>query len=155
LFIVIYIDLQVKMLHGHFLTLGSLFATSIGNPINMNTLLSWPTPTGLQPALAQRDRPTSVSESFAQRLRPPLPQCKTLSLRRESTKRSAYVHPSQKSLSLARPSRKTMRYRLGFLWGLWLPVAVQNIICNSPQRMPSAERSFIASCPTQAAGAIT
>jgi hypothetical protein len=37
-----------------------------------------------------------------------------------------------------------MRYHLGFLWGLWLSVAVQNLIRNSPQGMPSAERSFIA-----------
>ena len=85
--------------------------------------------------------------------RPSLPQCKTPSLRRESAKRSAYLHPSQKPKRLTRSSRKTMRYRLGFFWGLWLPVAVQNMIRNSPQRMPSAERSFIPSCPTSAAGA--
>jgi hypothetical protein len=186
--IVIYIDLQVKLLHGHFLTSGSLFATSIGNPINMNSLTTWPTPTGLQLALAQCDlcqdirqsfRPVPASDrrsrfglsfspcesqSFSQCDRqpanvspcdrPPLHQCKPPSLRQGSTKRSAYLHLSQVPKRLARPSRMMRRYRLGFLWGLWLPVAVQNMIRNSPQGMPSAERSFIPSCPTPAAGAI-
>jgi hypothetical protein len=99
------------------------------------------------------DRPSSPSQSFSLCDRPPLPQCKTLSLRRESAKRSAGLHLSQKLKRLTRSSRKTMRYDLGFLWGLWLPVAVQNMIRYSPQRMPSAERSFIPSCPTPAAGA--
>lgn len=190
--IVIYIDLQVKLPHGHFLTLGSLFATSIGNPINMNSLTTWPNPTGLQLASSMResyaqrlhpnprpfsqlirchcssptfrdrpaanfspcDHPFSSGMGFSLCNRPSLPQCKTPSLRRESTKRSACLHPSQVSKRLARPSRTMRRYDLGFLWGLWLPVAVQNIIRNSPQGMPSAERSFISSCPIQAAGAI-
>ena len=92
------------------------------------------------------DRPTSVCD------RPNLPQRKTPSLRQGSAQRSACLHPSQKPKRLARPSRTMRRYDLGFLWGLWLVVAVQNMIRNSPQGMPSAERSFIASCPTQAAG---
>jgi hypothetical protein len=86
--------------------------------------------------------------------RPPLPQCKAPSLRRESDKRSAYLHLSLVLKRLARPSRTLQRYRLGFLWGLWLPVAVQNMIRYSPQGMASTERSFIPSCPTQAAGAV-
>jgi hypothetical protein len=100
------------------------------------------------------DRPFSGSD-FGPCDRPPLPKCKTLSLRQGSAKRSACLPPSQKSLSLARPSRILQRYDLGFLWGLWLRVAVQNMIRNSPQRMPSAERSWIPSCPTPAAGAVT
>jgi hypothetical protein len=85
--------------------------------------------------------------------RPPLPECKPPSLRRESAKRSAYLHLSKVSKRLARTSRTIRRYDLGFLWGLWLPVAVQNIIRNSPQRMPAGKRSFIPSCLTPAAGA--
>jgi hypothetical protein len=85
--------------------------------------------------------------------RPTLPQCKPPSLRRESAKRSAYLHPSQKPKRLTRTSRTMQRYDLGFLWGLWLPVAVQNMIRNSPQRMPAGKRSFIPSCLTPAAGA--
>jgi hypothetical protein len=146
-----------------FLTLGSLFATSIGNPINMNSLTTWPNPTGLQLALAQCNRPSaSPTQNFRQSFspvhasdHPPLPQCKTPRLRQGSAKRSASLHLSQVSKCLARPSRAMRRYDLGFLWGLWLPVAVQNIVRNSPQRMPSAERSFIPSCPTPAAGAVS
>ena len=99
-------------------------------------------------------RPSSSGVGFSLCDRPPLPQCKPPSLRRESTKRSACLHPSQVSKRLARSSRTMQRYHLGFLWGLWLPVAVQNIIRNSPQRMPSAERSFIPSYPTQEGRAI-
>jgi hypothetical protein len=106
------------------------------------------------PTPANYRQTVSPSQSFSPCDRHPLPQCKTLSLRRESAQRSAYLHPSQKLKRLARPSRTMRRYDLGFLWGLWLVVAVQNMIRNSPQGMPSAERSFIASCPTQAAGVI-
>jgi hypothetical protein len=151
-----------------FLASGSLFAT-LRDRNNMNSLL-----TSLdhphRHSSSSCDRPTRCpSSSIGHRLSPcdrpfsgsvfrpsdrsPLPQCKTLSLRRGSAKRSACLHPSQKSLSLARPSRKTMRYDLGFLWGLWLRVAVQNIIRNSPQRMPCGKRSCILYSPTQAAGA--
>jgi hypothetical protein len=121
-------------------------------------------------SFAPRVRPTaSLSQDFRQSFslcdRPfsgsifgpcdhsPLPKCKTLSLRQGSAKRSACLHLSQKLKRLARPSRILQRYDLGFLWGLWLMVAVQNMIRYSPQRMPSAERSFIASSPTPAAGA--
>jgi hypothetical protein len=123
-----------------------------------------PTPASDHPTASDRqdfrqslslcDRPFSGSD-FGPCDRPPLPKCKTLSLRQGSAKRSACLPPSQKSLSLARPSRILQRYDLGFLWGLWLRVAVQNMIRNSPQRMPSAERSWIPSCPTPAAGAVT
>ena len=112
----------------------------------------------LCPTPANYRQTASPSQDFRQSFslcdRPNLPQRKTPSLRRESAKRSACLHPSQKLKRLARPSRTMRRYDLGFLWGLWLVVAVQNMIRNSPQGMPSAERSFIASCPTQAAGAI-
>jgi hypothetical protein len=106
--------------------------------------------------LKQSDRPFpghSLSPCDRPNQHPPLPQRNNPSLRQGSAKRSACLHPSQKSLSLARPSRKTMRYRFGFLWGLWLRVAVQNIIRNSPQRMPCGKRSCILYSPTQAAGA--
>jgi hypothetical protein len=100
------------------------------------------------------DHPSSSGMSISLCDRPPLPQCKPPSLRRESTKRSACLHLFKVFKRLARPSRILRRYDLGFLWGLWLPVAVQNIIRYSPQGMPSAERSFISFCPTQAAGGI-
>jgi hypothetical protein len=129
-----------------FLTSGSLFSTSIGNPINMNSLTTWPIPYRLQlvscpydrisshrptpassspnlspssdraslrkqydrscpshslslcdrsiPSFRPCDRPFSGSD-FGPCDRPTHgpsdrpPQCKTLSLRRESAKRSA------------------------------------------------------------------
>jgi hypothetical protein len=101
------------------------------------------------------DRPSSFGTGFSPCDRPALLQCKPPSLRRESTKRSACLHPSKVFKRLARTNRTIRRYNLGFLWGLWLPVAVQNMIRNSPQRMPAGKRSFIPSCPTLAAGAVS
>jgi hypothetical protein len=157
-----------------FLALGSLLTTSIGNAINMNSLHSWPKLTGQHsphcPTPAS-DRPSeSDRQDFRQSLspcdrpysgsvfrpcdHPPLPQRKTPSLRRESAKRSACSHLSNVSKRLARPGRTLQRYDLGVLWGLWLRVAVQNIIRNSPQRMPCGKRSCILYSPTPAAGAV-
>jgi hypothetical protein len=104
------------------------------------------------------DRQTaSLSRDFRQSLSPcdrsPLPKCNNPSMRRESAKRSACLHLSKVSKRLVRSGRILQRYNLGFLWGLWLMVAVQNIVRYSPQGMPSAERSFILSGPTQPAGA--
>jgi hypothetical protein len=115
------------------------------------------TPASDRQSLSLSDRRSSVGLSFGpcdrHNISPNLPQCKTPSLRQGSVKRSAYLHLSLVLKRLARTSRTIRRYNLGFLWGLWLPVAVQNIIRNSPQGMPSAERSFIPSCLTPAAGA--
>ncbi len=83
----------------------------------------------------------------------PLPKCKTLSLRRESGKRSACLStvPSAQTFAANWPNETRYHFRLsrGLLKFAEVPTA-QSL---SPQRMPSAERSFIASCPTPAAGA--
>jgi hypothetical protein len=80
------------------------------------------------------------------------PKCKTLSMRRESAKRSACLHLSQKLKRLARPCRKTMRYRFGFLWGLWLRVAVQNIIHSAPRGCPAASALLLPPAQLQQRG---
>ena len=97
------------------------------------------------------DRPFSGSD-FGPCDRPPLPKCKTLSLRQGSTKRSACLHLSQKLKRLARPGRKTMRYRFGFLWGLWLMVAVQNMIHSAPRGCPAASALVFSTAPPKQRG---
>ncbi len=111
----------------------------------MNSLTTSPIPYRLQLVSCSCDR-------SALRVRPALPQRKTPSLRRGSGKRSAWLStvPSADTFGATWPNRE--RYDLGFLWGLWLMVAVQNIIRYSPQGMPAGKRSFIPSCLTQAAG---
>jgi hypothetical protein len=85
---------------------------------------------------------------------PPLPQCKTPSLRRGSAKRSACLHPPQESLSLARPSRTMRRYNFRLSRGLLKFAEVLTIQSQQPPGPATlTKRSFIASCPTPAAEA--
>jgi hypothetical protein len=103
------------------------------------------------------DRPFSGSD-FGPCDRPnqhsPLPQCKTLSLRRESGKRSACLHPLQVSLSLARPRRTLQRYNFRLSRGLLKFAEVLTIQSQQPPGPATlAKRSCVLSSPTPVAGA--
>ena len=107
---------------------------TLGTPINMNSLTTSLIPYRLQLVSYSCDR-------SALRVHPALPQRKTPSLRRGSGKRSAWLStvPSADTFGATWPNRE--RYDLGFLWGLWLMVAVQNIIHSAPRGCPAASAS--------------
>jgi hypothetical protein len=195
---------------------------SIGNPINMNSLTTWPTPYGLQlvscpnlspssdrasplkqydrscpgynvspsdrsiPSFSPCDRlnhrltfasdrqTASLSQNFRQSFslcdRPfsghnfgpcdrqnislPLPKYKTLSLRRESGKRSACLPLSQKLIRLLRPGRTMQRYHCRLFRGLLKFAEVLTIQSQQPPGPATlAKRSCVLSSLTPAAGA--